>query len=223
MREFFKSAAGLVVLVVLGLIVAGAGTATAARLITSADIKNGTIKGKDIKAGTIGEKNLSADVKAKLNSGGPQGPKGDPGTPAPGGFVIKDGDGKAVDGFVTVGETTFIREVDDMLWEYRWDGQFSNDIVFFTGPNCTGTALVGAPPLLSNTPPPNPQTAVRSSNGQGYRVTSAPPQDRAIQSRIFNFGGQCDVFPVAASFTLALEPVNTPPTLKGPLTVQANP
>ena len=96
MRQFFKSSAGFVVLIVVGLIVAAAGTATAARLITSADIKNGTIKGKDIKKGTISEKRLSEGVKAKLNSGGPQGltvgpqgPKGDPGAAAPGGFIVR--------------------------------------------------------------------------------------------------------------------------------------
>ncbi len=114
------------------------------------------------------------------------------------------------------------REVDDMLWEYRWDGKFSNDVVFFTGLDCTGTALLGAQTVLSNTPPPNPRSAIHASNGQGYRVTGTPPQDRTVKSRIFNFGGQCEVFPVATAFTLELEPVNTPPALKGPLTVQAN-
>ena len=90
----------------------------------------------------------------------------------------------------------------------------SNDVVFFTGLDCTGTALLGAQTVLSNTPPPNPRSAIHASNGQGYRVTGTPPQDRTVESRIFNFGGQCEVFPVATAFTLELEPVNTPPALR---------
>ncbi len=54
---------------IAGMVVASAGTATAAKLITSKDIKNGTIKAVD----------LSPALRGKLGAPGPQGPKGDPG------------------------------------------------------------------------------------------------------------------------------------------------
>ncbi len=55
---------------VLGAGLAGAGSATAARLITTKDIKNGTIKAKD----------LSPGLRAGLGAPGPQGPQGRPRT-----------------------------------------------------------------------------------------------------------------------------------------------
>jgi hypothetical protein len=57
---------------IAGMVIASAGTATAAKLITSNDIKDGTIKAKD----------LSPALRARLGVPGPagaQGPKGDPG------------------------------------------------------------------------------------------------------------------------------------------------
>jgi hypothetical protein len=217
MRQFFKSSAGFVVLSVVGLIVAAGGTATAAKLITSADIKNGTIKGKDIKAATITEKQLSGGVKAKLNAGGPQGPKGEPGAAAPGGFVVNGGDGKTVSGWVAVEGDTLLRVVDGALWRYRWDGTLANDFVHFTEPNCTGSALDG----VGSEGLPNPQRAVHAANGQGYRYGNAAPQIRNVKSR-FASDGQCDAFPVTLQ-TVELVPVNAPPALTGPLTVKANP
>jgi hypothetical protein len=59
----------MIVAFVLGILIAGVGTATAARLITGKDIKNGTISAKD----------LSKSVRAQLKKVGAQGPKGDPG------------------------------------------------------------------------------------------------------------------------------------------------
>ena len=217
MSQYFKSSAGFVVLIVVGLIVAAAGTATAAKLITSADIKNGTIKGEDIKKGTIGEKRLSEGVKAKLNSGGPQGPKGDPGAAAPGGFVVNDGDGNTVNGWVAVEGDTLLRVVDAALWRYRWDGTLANDSITFTGINCTGTPLdgVGSDGLA------NPQRALHAANGQGFRFGSAAPQIRAIKSRLAIDGG-CDPS-TQTLLTVELLPVNAPAVLKGPLTVKANP
>jgi hypothetical protein len=92
----------IVACVVTALIV-GAGTATAQRLITSGDIKDGTIKGADIKNGTIKSQEikksaitrdrLEKKVRRQLDeqgaaglagpagargAQGPQGPKGDP-------------------------------------------------------------------------------------------------------------------------------------------------
>ena len=67
----------------------GAGTATAQQLITSSDIKDGTIKGADIKNGTIKSEKikkgtikkdrLASQLQQKIDQPGPAGPKGDPG------------------------------------------------------------------------------------------------------------------------------------------------
>lgn len=134
MRQFFRSSAGFVALIIMGLVIGVAGTATAAKLITGKDIKDGTITAKDIKPGAIGEKQLTGSVKSKLNANGAQGtqgpkgdtgatgqqgPKGDPGANAPGGFIIKDGDGNTVDGFVSA---DLLRVWDGGLWDYSWDG-----------------------------------------------------------------------------------------------------
>ncbi len=53
---------------VVVLIMAIAGTATAAKLITGKDIANGTVSSKDVKDGSLGEKDLKGKVKAKLNA-----------------------------------------------------------------------------------------------------------------------------------------------------------
>jgi hypothetical protein len=63
----------------------GATTATAASLITSADIKNNTIRGKDVGTGTLTLRNLSPStvrsLRARRGSPGPQGAQGVPGIP----------------------------------------------------------------------------------------------------------------------------------------------
>jgi hypothetical protein len=58
-------------------ILAAVGTATAADLITSADIKNGTVTSIDIKNGTIKVKDISKKARTALKGNvGPQGPTG---------------------------------------------------------------------------------------------------------------------------------------------------
>ncbi len=69
MAAFLARRRTAVIAFIIGLLLASAGTATAARLITSKDIKNGTIKAKD----------LSKPLRSKLNAPGAQGPKGDTG------------------------------------------------------------------------------------------------------------------------------------------------
>lgn len=78
MRRIVQGRAGLALAFILGLVIATAGSATAARLIT----------GKQVKDGSIGEKDLAASVRAKLKrtgaagalgARGEAGPKGDPG------------------------------------------------------------------------------------------------------------------------------------------------
>jgi hypothetical protein len=217
MRQFFKSGAGVVALIVLALVVAVGGTATAARLLTGADIKNGTITGKDIKAGTINEKRLSDAVKAKLNAGGPRGPQGDPGAAAPGGFVVRDGDGSVVNGWVAVEGDTLLRVVDGVLWRYRWDGALANDSVNFDNVNCTGKPLIG----VGSDGPPNPQRGIHAANGQGFRIVNATPQVRSLKSTR-SVDGECDVL-IGTLLTQELTAVAAPGSLKGPLTVTANP
>ena len=202
----------------VGLIIAAGGTATAARLITSADIKNGSIKGKDIKAGTVTEKLLSGSVRAKLNAAGPQGPKGDPGAAAPGGFLVKDGDGKSVSAVVAVEGDTLLRVVDGALWRFRWDGTLSAVGVFFSEINCTGTAFLG----VGSDGIPNPQLGVAGSDGQAYRLGSAAPQVRAFKSRLES-DGECSTPLSGSTLSVQLESVSAPAELKGPLTVLANP
>ncbi len=69
MRRMFQGRAGMALTFILGVLIATAGTATAARLIT----------GKQIKNGSISERDLSAAVLAKLNKVGAPGVPGKPG------------------------------------------------------------------------------------------------------------------------------------------------
>jgi hypothetical protein len=57
-------------------LIVGATSATAASLITSADIKNGTIQASDIRRGAISESRLARDVRQTLRSVGKVGPAG---------------------------------------------------------------------------------------------------------------------------------------------------
>lgn len=84
MWNFLRTRRGTVIAFLLGLALATATTATAATVITSKQIKNGTITMKD----------LSPAVRAKINAPGPVGPTGPAGStgqtgPAgsPGGFT----------------------------------------------------------------------------------------------------------------------------------------
>ena len=56
------------VLALAVLVVGLAGGATAAKLITGAQIKDATITSKDVKDGTLAQKDLKKGVKAKLNA-----------------------------------------------------------------------------------------------------------------------------------------------------------
>ncbi len=77
MRRVLQGRAGMGLAFILGLLIATAGTATAAKLITGRQIKDGTISSKD----------LSKAVRAQLRKAGvpgpagSQGPKGDQGPP----------------------------------------------------------------------------------------------------------------------------------------------
>lgn len=73
MRGWFQGRAGTVLAFMLGVVVATAGTATAARLITGKQIKNGSISAQD----------LSKAVRTQLARAGTPGPAGAPGPPGP--------------------------------------------------------------------------------------------------------------------------------------------
>jgi hypothetical protein len=65
----------------------GAGTASAAKLITGGDIKNGTIQARDLAPSVKAKlnKNGQAGTPGKDGATGPMGPKGDKGNPGPAG------------------------------------------------------------------------------------------------------------------------------------------
>jgi hypothetical protein len=95
------------ILGVIAIVFALAGSATASSLITSAKIKDGTIRTRDIRKGAVTRSRLSADVRATLNKAGnpttvqssppqpgpagPQGPKGDTGPQGSAGPAGSDG------------------------------------------------------------------------------------------------------------------------------------
>ena len=80
---------------VMLLALVGAGTATAAKMITGADVANGTLTGADIMNGTVKKKDLSDGAKASLQgAAGPAGaigPAGPAGPEGPAGPAGKDG------------------------------------------------------------------------------------------------------------------------------------
>jgi hypothetical protein len=97
MATFLARRRGVLIAFILGLMLATAGTATAARLIT----------GKDIKNGSIAERDLAKPVRAKLNSPGPQGapgPQGPKGAQGPKGEQGPSGPSWAAAG--TAGSTS---------------------------------------------------------------------------------------------------------------------
>lgn len=78
MSTFLARRRAVIIAFIVGLVLATAGTATAARLITSKDIKNGTITEKDLSKPVRSKLNATGAVGPKGETG-PQGPKGDPG------------------------------------------------------------------------------------------------------------------------------------------------
>src|SRR5690242_12181975 len=68
-----------VILGVIAVVFACTGTAVAGSLITSGQIKDGTIRGRDIHKGTITSDRLSTGLRHELNTAGTAGPKGDKG------------------------------------------------------------------------------------------------------------------------------------------------
>lgn len=90
MRLSKKMAAVGVASVVVAM-TAGAGGATAARLITSKDIKNGTITSVDVKDGSLKRADLSPWLQGAIDKSGKPGPAGDRGPAGPAGADGRDG------------------------------------------------------------------------------------------------------------------------------------
>ena len=76
MRRVVQGRAGMVLAFMLGLVIATAGTATAARLITGKQIKDGSVSTRDLSKGVRG-------LLAKSSAPGPAGPRGSRGEPGP--------------------------------------------------------------------------------------------------------------------------------------------
>jgi len=74
-----------VILGVVAVVFACAGTATAGSLITSGKIKDGAIQGRDIKKGTITSDRLAASVRSQLKKAGTTGATGATGATGPAG------------------------------------------------------------------------------------------------------------------------------------------
>jgi hypothetical protein len=78
-----------VVLLLLGALISGGTWAAARTLITSRDIKDGSIQNRDIRTGVISLNRLTPGTQSLIRQGGAQGPSGAPGGPgapgAPGG------------------------------------------------------------------------------------------------------------------------------------------
>ena len=80
----------LACLLVLGLV--GAGTATAAKMITGKEIQDRTVKGVDIAKGTLKTNHLTDGAKAELQGAtGPAGQQGPAGPAGPAGLAGADG------------------------------------------------------------------------------------------------------------------------------------
>ena len=77
LRKFKPRAPGLVIALVVLAVAATSGSAVAGSLITSKEIKNGTIKLKDM------DKRARTKLKGATGPQGPQGPQGAPGQPGP--------------------------------------------------------------------------------------------------------------------------------------------
>jgi hypothetical protein len=68
-------------LIMLGVLVGGGALAAADSLLTSKDIKDGSLENRDIRKGVITQSRLSEGVQEKLEAAGPAGSKGAPGAP----------------------------------------------------------------------------------------------------------------------------------------------
>lgn len=134
MRPRLSNGAGIAIAFILGLLIASTGTATAAKLITGKDIKNGTIKQKDLAAG----------VRAKLGRTGAPGPKGEPGPSGPKG---EPGPSYAVAGTVASGSAPDLTGYSPSSWKQSFKTPDSGPVQVAStvtlSLSCGGSAGVG--------------------------------------------------------------------------------
>jgi hypothetical protein len=102
MRRRLSGRAGMALTFLLGLVIATAGTATAAKLITGKQIKDGTIATKDLSK--VLQKRLAQTGGA--GAMGPQGPAGVPGSQGARGEAGKDGTNATMNGVAAGGDLT---------------------------------------------------------------------------------------------------------------------
>jgi hypothetical protein len=99
-RRHLPALAGAVLVVA----VIGAGTATAASLVTSKDVKDGTLRSVDVKDGSLRVKDLTDEAVDTLQKGGATGATGERGATGPAGAQGPQGPkgDKGADGVLTV-------------------------------------------------------------------------------------------------------------------------
>ena len=91
-----------IVLATVAVVIASSGSAYAASLITSAEIKNDTIRSKDVKDNQLRSSDIkdgslrARDFGAGVLGGGAQGPKGDTGAAGNGRWLLVDKDGSII-------------------------------------------------------------------------------------------------------------------------------
>src|SRR5690242_15211261 len=115
-----------VILGIFAVVLACTGTAAAGSLITSGNIKDGTIRGRDIHEGTITSDRLSDGVRRELREAGtpgPKGDKGDPGASAPSvqGSAPQKGD-KGDKGQDGLNPATLVAKDGDAGWRFVGGG-----------------------------------------------------------------------------------------------------
>lgn len=111
---------------VMLLALVGAGSATAAKMITGKEIANGTVTGQDVKKGTLKSKHLSGGAKDKLKGAtGPAGPAGPAGVAGAIGPAGKD-DGPNRYAEVSSGGLLQedVRNIDQTQLVHPADGQY---------------------------------------------------------------------------------------------------
>jgi len=105
MRRMFQGRTGMTLAFILGLTIATAGTAAAAKLITGRQIKDGTISTKDLSR-AVRAQLRKAGVRGPVGRAGPAGRDGAPGSKGdPGPLLDVLPSGRTVRGVYDVGET----------------------------------------------------------------------------------------------------------------------
>jgi len=87
LRALVRPSVGIAMIAVLAL----AGTATAAKLITGKQVKNSSLTGKDVKNRSLTAADFKGSVRGAAGPAGPAGAKGDPGAQGPRGLTGASG------------------------------------------------------------------------------------------------------------------------------------